>query len=129
MPDIRTSKLMLGVDAGNISVVDAAITCAEAGRKEFLYSFKTIKVTQKGWYKVKLITSTHFGRRQRTRNIYTKESKFYIGDLCYMFSKNAWKDFLEKTECLQKENDHFFVVDTGGDGCFSVRAEFTFLGE
>jgi hypothetical protein len=33
MPDIRTSKLMLGVDAGNISVVDGAITCAEAGRK------------------------------------------------------------------------------------------------
>lgn len=117
----RSSKMRLGVDAGNIGVL-----AYERAEKKLWHAYELFDLGEAGKYRVKLdVSGTWNGRRQKTATLETTTGKFAVGDLCYMFDK-GWLDFLDETKYLADESGKFWMaVNTGGDGSFSVRVKFT----
>lgn len=117
----------LGVDAGNIGVIDNAIT----EKKGYDHSYDSFTVGP-GVYKVKLLIRKCWrGRRTKTQTIMVFGDMIHVGDLCYMFN-DGWNKFLTETATLgfdkKKRNDYphqWFIIDTGGDGYFPYEVEIT----
>lgn len=116
----------LGVDAGNISVIDLdyVIECGGLFGDTAMDECRKVDVDP-GVYKVDTyIKDCWVGKVKQSFNITTKGTLVF-GDICYLFSSDevdhdVWLSFLNETEYLQISNDRFHSVNTGGDGEFKV---------
>lgn len=122
----------LGVDAGNISVIDYDYLIFKKGTfgKTAVSMCKKLMV-EPGSYKITIdIEDSYNGRITQTHTV-TTNGILIFGDMCYLFSAtdgvehSTWISFLTATDYLHHFTNHFFSVNTGGDGEF----ECTFIIE
>ena len=121
----------IGVDAGNIGVCD--LTYIERNGGKFGETASEMCVKQEltpGTYNVHIYCGNCWnGEIDQTLTIKT-EGTLVLGDVCYLFSSDevdheVWSDFLDLTDFLDKSNDYFGTVGTGGDGEFEVTFTIT----
>lgn len=113
---------LLGVDAGNISVVDLNYVESMGGDFGDAADALCRKMEiEPGEYQVSIYVDERMKRifKIRTSGIVV------VGDICYLFSASepsykSWMPFLEVTNYLSIHNENFTSVDTGGDGEFRV---------
>jgi hypothetical protein len=125
MAKVRGSVIRLGADAANISVIDAG-QVDKAPPTE--YACKKYSPGP-GKYKIKIfIADTWNGKRSKTKVINVPSGSFYVSDLCYLFD-NGWQEFLDRTQYLEREDEYFMCLFTGGDGQFRVRVEYELISD
>ena len=121
----------LGVDAGNISVMDYDYIIEHNGKygETATRMCEQIKVPA-GEYKVQIFIPHCWAGSVIKERIITTSGTIIIGDVCYVFSSEevdhkVWLKFLNDTDYMKKANKHLFSVDTGGDGEFAVTITIT----
>ncbi len=133
-----TTYLTCGVDAGNISVINAE----EVLNPENPFTTRIVRPEGAGTYEVTLtIPNTWNGVMKETALLTSPSGIFVVGDACYSFisidaDNDPWADFLKRTGWLGLETedeepippqDFALFVNTGGDGEFEVILEIKFV--
>jgi len=122
--------IKLGVDAGNISVADLDYIQDNKGAFGEAAEKMCHKIEMDpGVYSVILHINNCWLGDVTKSFIFKTNGTVVIGDVCYLFSADEpsneyWDAFLDKTEYLQKANENYRCVDTGGDGAFAVTYNF-----
>lgn len=121
----------LGVDAGNISIMDLSYIQRKNGKYCKTAERLCKKITvEPGKYEINInILDCWNGKINKTCIIDT-QGEIVIGDACYLFSSEEvnyemWAKFLDETDYLHNTNDNFYCVDTGGDGEFNCEITIT----
>lgn len=118
-------KVKLGVDAGNISLLDSAYITEHGGTVGMQSDFRLVLSVKPGRYAVSLkALKTWQGPASVIGEIDVQGDALVLGDACYSWTDNhdAWSKFLDRTDYLKRLSDdgRGVVMDTGGDGSFSV---------
>lgn len=125
-----------GVDAGNISVADYGYYKKNGAKRQKITSighskFGEIISLKNGTYQVEILVSeTWNGDIKDSFKLVVTSGKVAIGDACYFWDhsqkgQDSWMKFLKETNYLDKSNNQFYSVNTGGDGAFDVTILFT----
>jgi len=124
---IKVKFKNLGVDAGNLSIIDSAkITSPQKFDPPIVFPVDL----EPGRYRVKYkIPHSWLEEPQEgVEEINVPSGRVIVGDACYSFSNvgKSWSDYLEETDFLQDSPDESAIfMSTGGDGSFALNLEFT----
>ena len=121
-------ELTVGVDAGCFAVCDASFIEDYGGEAVVDCLDSHVLKMEPGKYKVHLeIEDTWRGPLDQTFDIELRSGKVIVSDLCYMIKDpDTWDKLLRETNYLQNlVSPKCHVVETGGDGGFFTKIEFT----
>lgn len=122
----REYNCKVGVDAGNISVIDYGYLIKNMGKDTDLVQYRTVS---NGWWDVTIIIEESWnGSIVKHGRIKVTKERIAIGDACYQFD-DEWSKFLDKTKYLKDMGEGGISIDTGGDGRFDVKVNMIYLGE